>query len=213
MISTCILFVLVSVWWTIVIYLELLSLCIQHQARPPLQMHLAPWLSTAKEGPFGYSVGHICWTLRICRQVKSPTPADRRPGSLHWLAPNANGPRLQGFGQQSFFFNQGCKMKKVCSSSGWADPTTCAVWLWPHEWRKETAMKTRPIFWRGKCGLAVNGVQVIANGRMTLYSELGKIQHRTLRAHKYLGFTGFANCWCEEELLENELNAWSEEQL
>lgn len=66
---------------------------------------------------------------------------------------------------------------------------------------------------KGKCGLAVNGVQVIANGRMTLYSELGKIQHRTLRAHKYLGFTDFANCWCEEELLENELNACSEEQL
>ena len=30
---------------------------------------------TAKEGPFGYSVGHISWTLRICRQVKSATPA------------------------------------------------------------------------------------------------------------------------------------------
>ena len=45
---------------------------------------------------------------------------------------------------------------------------------------------TRPIFWRVKSGLAVNEFPAIANGRMTLYSKLGKIQHRTLRANKYL---------------------------
>ncbi len=118
-------FVLVSVWWNIVIYLELLSF-IQHQARPPLQMHFAPWLSTTA----------------MCREVKSPKAVclgnfRLQVGESPILAcTKCEFLRFQGFGQQNFFFNLGCKMKKVWSSSGWADPTTCAASLWPHQMEK-----------------------------------------------------------------------------
>lgn len=51
MISTRGFFVLVSVWWSAVIYLELLSSCTQHQARPPCK---CTWHHTfhSKRGTF-----------------------------------------------------------------------------------------------------------------------------------------------------------------